>query len=974
MIGKTISHYHVVDKIGKGGMGEVFLADDVSLSRRVALKFLPPEMQKDDIAHKRFLREARSAAALNHPYICSIHEVSEVGGKDFIVMEYVEGQTLKERLAKGPFTRREALQVAAEIAEALEQAHDKGIIHRDLKPANIMLAQRGHVKVMDFGLAKQVKEAEKAVGQEDTLTALTREGSTLGTLAYMSPEQLRGEAVDARSDIFSFGIVLYEILTGIHPFRQASPMDTAAGILNKEPAPLSRHLEKVPELLQQTVSRMLAKERGGRHSDIHEVRADLGLLIKQFDQSASGIDSGNVKGIWRLHAKPALIIPGLVVIAVLGYMASTAIYQNREVRWAHQVAVPEIERLVEQEKFVAAFRLTNQAKRYIPTDPVWTRLDPIVSRVVSVDTTPPGAAVSYREYASNDPVWTPLGESPLAKVRVPSAFLAWKVEKQGFVTAENVASAGALMFTLHQPGDVPPGMVYVEAGNAPYQMYIPGLDHLPAEKLHDYWIDRYEVTNREYKRFVDGGGYRNSTFWRQPFVKDGRTLTFEQAIASFTDATGRPGPATWELGNFPEGQDDFPVTGISWYEAAAYAACAGKSLPTIYHWSRVAEQRFSGFMVPRSNFVGRGLMKVGASGAMNRFGAFDMAGNVKEWCWNRADAYKRYILGGAWDEPVYMFNDPDARSPFERAANFGFRCVKYAPEETLASAGAELVAFEARNFNRETPVRDEVFEVYRRLYGYDKIDLKPTTESADESNPDWRREKVSFVAAYGNERAPAFLFLPKNAKPPYQAVVYFPGSGTIQQRSSSQINPRSFDWIIKSGRAVIYPIYKSTFERGDEINSDYPSRTNSFRDHVIIWSKEVSRAIDYLEARQDIARDRIAYMGFSWGAAMGPIYVAVEPRFKACLLVLGGFYMQHSPPEVDAFNFAPRVKVPVLLLNGRFDFFFPIDSSQLPMFRLFGVPDAHKRRVMYDTGHNIPRPDLIRETLDWLDRYLGPVR
>jgi eukaryotic-like serine/threonine-protein kinase len=350
-----------------------------------------------------------------------------------------------------------------------------------------------------------------------------------------------------------------------------------------------------------------------------------------------------------------------------------------------------------------------------------------------------------------------------------------------------------------------------------------------------------------------------------------------------------------------------------------------------------------------------------------------MACNVKEWCWNRADSSKRYILGGAWDEPVYLFNDPDARSPFEREANFGFRLVKYSPEEPLARTDAELVAFEQRDFGKETPVGDQVFDAYRRLYAYDKTDLKAVGESNDESNADWRREKVSFQAAYGNERVPAFLYLPKAARPPYQAVVYFPGSSALNLRSSSQINVRNFDWIIKSGRAVIHPIYKSTFERGDGLASDYPSRTTGFRDHVIAWSRDVGRTVDYLETRPDIVKDRIAYMGLSWGAAMAPIYVAVEPRFKTCLLILGGFYLQHSPPEVDAFNFAPRVRVPVLLLNGRFDFFYPIDTSQLPMFELFGVPENEKRRVVYDAGHNIPRPDLIRETLDWLDRYLGPV-
>jgi dienelactone hydrolase len=518
-------------------------------------------------------------------------------------------------------------------------------------------------------------------------------------------------------------------------------------------------------------------------------------------------------------------------------------------------------------------------------------------------------------------------------------------------------------------------MLYVTVEDAPFQLLVPGLDHLPHVKLRDFWIDRTEVTNREFKRFVDAGGYRDRKYWQIPFVKDGRAISFDEAVAAFADSSGRLGPATWEAGSYPEGQNDFPVRGVSWYEAAAYAAFTGKSLPTIYHWSRVAGQALSGAIVPLSNFSGRGPMKAGASGAMHQFGAVDLAGNVKEWCWNRADATRRYILGGAWDEPVYMFNDPDARSPFDRAGNFGFRCVKYAPDETLASSDEELVAFKARDFRKETPASDERFEAYLRLYDYDHSDLQAKSEVREETEPDWRLERISFQAAYRNERVPALLYLPKNAQPPYQAIVYFPGSGAMTLRSSSQINPRLFDWILKSGRALIFPIYKSTYERGDGLESDYPNRTVAWRDHVITWAKDVRRAVDYLETRGDIDRNRIAFMGFSWGAAMAPIYLAVEPRFKAAVLIVGGFYVQYSSPEVDAFNFAPRVRVPVLLLNGRFDFFYPMDTSQLPMFELFRpLTTGQKRRVVYDTGHNIPRPELIKESLDWLDTYLGKVR
>jgi dienelactone hydrolase len=589
---------------------------------------------------------------------------------------------------------------------------------------------------------------------------------------------------------------------------------------------------------------------------------------------------------------------------------------------------------------------------------------------------PDGAAVSYRPVGSSE--WTPLGESPVVKAAVPNAYLEWRFEKAGYVTASDAANFGILgtvdfVSTLHTAEETPAGMVHVTAGEQPRIALIAGLDHLPPQRLRNFWMDRYEVTNRDFKRFVDEGGYRNRQHWHHAFEDAERTLTFEQAMARFVDSTGRPGPATWESGNFLEGHDDFPVTGVSWYEAAAFAAWSGKSLPTIFHWSRVADQRMSGLVAPRSNFHGRGPVKVGTSGGMNRYGAFDMAGNVKEWCWNRASDSQRYILGGGWDEPVYMFNDADARQPLERAPNFGFRCVKYADDDTVARTG-ELVAFAARDFTKERPVADDVFAVYRTLYEYDKGDLAARAEGADDSAPDWRGEKVSFAAAYGRERVPALVYLPKNANPPYQAVVFFPGSNTLSQRSSADINPRVFDWVIKSGRAFIFPIYKSTFERGDEVTADYPAMTNAFREHVIMWAKDVRRSVDYLETRTDIDRDRIAFMGYSWGAAMAPVFLAVEPRFKAALAIVGGFYVQRAMPEVEAINFAPRVRTPVLMLNGRFDFFLPEAGTQIPMFQLLGTPAGQKRRVVYDTGHNIPRPDLIRESLDWLDTYLGPVR
>ena len=272
MIDGTLSHHRILEKTGQGGMGEVFLAEDTSLHRKVALKFIPREMRQDPTARKRFLREARSAAALDHPCICHINEVGEAEGRDFIAMEYIEGQSLNDRLAPGPLPLKDALPIAIEFADALEAAHSKGIIHRDIKPGNIMLTQRGHAKVMDFGLAKQMIPPQGIESAAETITALTGEGATVGTPAYMSPEQLRGQATDARSDIWALGVTPYEMAAGMRPFHGQSSIELSSAILNQAPRPLP---SGVPAGLGAVIGRCLEKDRGKRYQRAGELREAL---------------------------------------------------------------------------------------------------------------------------------------------------------------------------------------------------------------------------------------------------------------------------------------------------------------------------------------------------------------------------------------------------------------------------------------------------------------------------------------------------------------------------------------------------------------------------------------------------------------------------------------------------------------------------------------------------------------------------
>jgi eukaryotic-like serine/threonine-protein kinase len=682
----------------------------------------------------------------------------------------------------------------------------------------------------------------------------------------------------------------------------------------------------------------------------------------------------------RLRLVLTWALPALVV-AVAAVMFAIS-WQRKE--HARAVVLPAIEEQVAKmpRSDARLLAMALEAEKSLPNDRTLAKLWPVIATTLTIDTTPAGAGVYWKDYGTPDAPWHFAGTTPLKDARVPRDLLRVEVRKTGYQTVELVTPRFLVRLgvdvpplTLDRTGTLPPNMVRIPASRT--QMNLVGLDRYGGAEVPEFLADKYEVTNREYQAFIDAGGYANRAYWRFPVIDAGKEIPLSAALARFIDRTGRPGPSTWEAGSYPSGLADHPVAGISWYEAAAYAAWAHKQLPTVYHFAQMADTWRTEFLLPFSNFSGKGTTAAGSLPGLSSYGVYDIAGNVREWALNvSGNAGQRFILGGGYTDPTYAFNDSYAQPALDRSPTNGFRCIRELPGVPVPAALTQPLSMAFRDYAREQPVDERTFAQFARQFVYDRAPLEARIDKVVDTD-DWKLEAVSVNAAYNGERLPIYVYLPRHGTPPYQPVVMFPGSSAMFE---SRFDPhwieqsRDYSFLMKAGRALVFPIYKSTFERQDRLRSDLPDESVAYKDHVVMWVKDLSRTIDYLETRQDMRTDRLAYLGVSWGGFLGGILPAVEKRVRVVVLNVGGMAMEQALPEVDQINYLPRVTQPVLMLNGEHDNYFPVETAQKPLFRLLGTPPGDKKMIVYPSGHLVPRVEFMKETLAWLDQYLGPVR
>ena len=464
-------------------MGEVYKAEDSKLRRIVAIKVLRSQETLEQTARKRFLNEARLASALNHPNIVTIHSIEESNGLDFIVMEYVEGESLRTKIERGPIQLPQLLEWGAQIADALAAAHSIGLIHRDIKPANILITPFHQAKVLDFGLAKIMKpQSPDQESELETISrGLTATGVVVGTVAYMSPEQIRGEELDARSDIFSLGCLLYEAATGKLPFNGPSAVSLIHEIAEKDPPPPSRIKQGLPNDLDRIVMRALEKKKETRYSLASEFAASLRLL------KTSELESESRKGTagykpgrnWKILAVSLTITAAIVLTAAV----IRFYWQNRNIEWARK-SVPQVEELSKAQKYFEAYDLAIQIQKYLPGIPAITQLMPRISDTLSIITKPAGASVYLKRFQQNEsgnfPPRQRIGTTPVQNLQIARGQYILDIEKEGYAKTERTIS-GALENTgrgLFIPPAIQIEEKLTEATRVPNRMaLVPGGDY-----------------------------------------------------------------------------------------------------------------------------------------------------------------------------------------------------------------------------------------------------------------------------------------------------------------------------------------------------------------------------------------------------------------------------------------------------------------------------------------------------------------
>jgi dienelactone hydrolase len=700
--------------------------------------------------------------------------------------------------------------------------------------------------------------------------------------------------------------------------------------------------------------------------------------------------------------RPLLFVAAAAVLIAL----SVPLYQNfstsrENADWVNEEGMPQIDALLEMDRPGDAFRAVEAVEAHGGSAQVTEALRKQTSVVVDLNTEPEGANAYYRLYTEPADQWVSLGQTPLNDQRLPRDLLVLRFEKEGYDPAIRVTHApgifsrnAAYAMDMGQQLD-PLGLTLpaiqltqshasddmVAIPTTDYPLQFSGMDILSPILLPGFQIDRYEVTNQAYQAFVDGGGYQNPTYWQDLGLGD----EWQSTVAGFTDNTGKPGPSNWEFGRYPQGRGNYPVTGVSWYEAMAFAKFKGKSLPSVYHWLRATVMMLEGLepvspgLIAQSNFSGE-IAPVDAYPGVSAFGAFGTAGNAREWAYNSVgDSGQRAIMGGSHSEPPYVFHNWVRADPLDRTETNGLRLARFGDAQIAELL--EPIPYQQLDRSFDPPIADDqTFESFVQLYQYARTPLTAHVES-EVTEPLFTRQKVLLKPGVGSEFL-VYIWLPETAEPPYDALLYMGGYGGFRTKHNMETNfpwqeSEFFDMLLRSGRAVVWPVWYGSYQRWVNVEG-LPQEMipQAALEQHREWNRDAGLTLDYLQSRKDFTGN-VAYLGVSFGASLNWKTLYFQPRVAAAVQLVGGLPILppgYLPSSAHSIHYLPRITMPVLMLNGTADTLVPVEYAETAM-KLLGTPEDEKRLVLYPSGHwPLPRNQMRREILQFLDEHLGTTR
>ena len=664
----------------------------------------------------------------------------------------------------------------------------------------------------------------------------------------------------------------------------------------------------------------------------------------------------------------------MALVCILG-LSIFVFYQRRSETLLND-SLPKISEALDKGDNLLVFKLTTELLEAYPNNHMLALYREKATRPINIETYPDGIDVhiSY----GNDTIWNYLGKTPVRSVLVPTLKaqdfqLKFVVDGREFLGAPE----DARKLNLNGLSSTPKGHAFIPGREEP-NMWFPGI-HLGKISYTPFSISKTEVSNIEFQAFVDSDGYSDPKYWDFPIEIDGTEYTWNKTIKRFTGKYGKAGPANWLYGKHPEHQGSFPVTGISWFEARAYARFKKMRLPNVFQW--LVSARLSGFVgtlpnISGSNLNSTFLREVDDSRNTNFFGLKNMAGNVREWTVNpHGKGNNRFsILGGAYYDNVYNFNDYYSTSPLDRSLGNGCRLVSSLANGVEDSLDQYIISYTERDILSEEDVTDEVFEVYRAQFDYKDYPLEVDLTIIAEYDSEYVVERFEMETPYKNdEPLHGFIVYDSSYKGDLKPIIRFPSAGAIYTNSDERIASnaiRGQNYLLKEGYAVIHPVYYSTYNRRKTLRTWWANETEEYKESIIKIGKDYRRCIDYIESRDDFDFQNLSYVGFSWGSIMSNTLLAIDDRVKIAFVCVGGLQIPRCKREIDPSLFIRRIKIPVMHITGRLDGVFEYENSQIPMQKLLGTPKKDQKMIVLDgVGHGIPKDTVVVNHLEWLRKY-----